>query len=248
MFYNRLQKKLSDLVVAKQLSDKEIIIKTHVLKPVEAIGNPDRDDFPLLKGKEVLMEAAFENAKGQAYTDAPSEFTGPLKNIISLDLDDLRAKALFIASLNAVMRYLYPELTTIHCKDNDPEECAEKIIDSLKIAKPDKVGLIGMQPAILEALVNFLGADSVSCVDRDENNMGKSKFGVPVEWGDSADTEKLFRQNDLILATGSTVVNGSIMEILNLSEKYNKKLLFFGTTIAGTARLMNLERFCFKST
>ena len=248
MFYNRLQRKFFKLVNENDLFDQEITIKTRVLKPVEAIGNPDRDDFPLLKGKEVLMGAAFGKVKGQAYTDAPSEFSGPLKRIVDLELKDSRNRALFVAALNAVMRYLYDGLTTIHCKDNEPEVCAGKIVDFLRPLKPGSVGLIGLQPAILEALVNFLRADNVFCVDRDEKNRGNKKFGVCIDWGDNPGMEELFQKTDLILATGSTVVNGSLNDIVDLAEKYYKPLYFYGTTITGTAHLMDLNHLCFKST
>ena len=35
----------------------EITINSRALKSEEAIGKPDRDDFPLLRGKEVLLQA-----------------------------------------------------------------------------------------------------------------------------------------------------------------------------------------------
>jgi len=248
MFYEILQKKFLKVAKNNNLFDKEITIKTRALKPEEAIGNPDRDDFPLLKGKEVLMEAEFGKKKGQAYTDAPSEFSGPLKKIADLELNDSRNRALFIAALNAVMRHLDNELPTIHCKDNEPEDCAEKIVDFLRPLKPGKVGLIGLQPAILEALVKFTGSNNVFCVDRDEKNRTNIKFGVTIDWGDDKGMGELFQKTDLILATGSTVVNGSLNDIVNLAEKYQKPLYFYGTTIAGTAQLMNLKHLCFQST
>ena len=76
MFYQQLQDRFSNLVTQNGLLDSPVSIQTKILKTVEAIGNPDRQDYPLLKGKEFLMEATFLEAKGQAYTDAPSEFSG----------------------------------------------------------------------------------------------------------------------------------------------------------------------------
>ncbi|MBN2250696.1 MAG: hypothetical protein JW724_01300, partial [Candidatus Altiarchaeota archaeon] len=69
MFYESLRHKFLRLTEQNLLLDHEITIRTHILKPSEAIGNPDRKDFPLLKGKEVLMQATFLGMKGQAYTD-----------------------------------------------------------------------------------------------------------------------------------------------------------------------------------
>ena len=247
MFYETLKEKFSKIVRENQFLGDEITIKARVLKPVEAIGNPDRKDFPLLKGKEALMEATFGECKGQAFTDAPSEFSGKLKEIIRFDIGEPRRKALFVAALNAVMRRLYPDLPTIHCKDNEPEECAGKMVEALKMLHPQSLGIIGLQPAILDAFVNCIGADKVYCVDRDEENRGAIKSGVAIGWGDDPGMEELFKKSDIVLATGSTVVNGSLKEIINFAKKQGKPLYFYGTTIAGTAKLMNLQHLCFKA-
>ncbi len=247
MFYKTLYEKFLNLVKDRQLLEREIVIKTRILKSTEAIGNPDRRDFPLLKGKEVLIEALFMDKKGQAYTDAPSEFRGLLKDIFSLSLDTSRNRALFIAALNAVMRYLFPTLTTIHCKNNEPEECAQEIAEFVKSLRVNSVGLIGLQPAILDALVKDFGNDRVFCIDRDEDNRGKIKYGVFIRWGDMQGMKEIFKNSEIVLATGSTVVNGSIVDILNFAGNYNRQVYFYGTTIAGVAQLMGLNRLCFKS-
>ena len=248
MFYLSLRNKFLQLAEEHSLLDNMITIKTHILKPDEAIGNPDRRDFPLLKGREVLMQATFFEMNGQAYTDNPSEFSGPLREIINLPLHDSREKALFIASLNAVMRYLHPETPTVHCKNNEPEKCAEEMVTFIRTIHPHSVGIIGLQPAILDAMVNTLGKDNVMCVDRDEDNKDKVKCGVLIEWGDKKGIEKLFKKSELVLATGSCAANGSLPEILDIERNYDSSLYFYGVTIVGTARLMGLNHLCFKAT
>jgi len=248
MFYERLHERLLQIVEGNRLLDKEITIKTHILKPTEAIGDPERKDFPLLKGKEVLMQATFLGSKGQAYTDAPSEFSGPLREIIDLRLEESRQKALFIAALNAVMRYLYPDIRTVHCKNNEPEECAQEFKRFVRTLNPGSVGLIGLQPAILEAMVSLLGAGNVICIDRDEDNRNQVRYGVAIGWGDDKGLQKVFEASDVVLATGSSSSNGSVEDIISISDEYNKPVYFYGVTIAGTARLMGLNHLCFKST
>jgi uncharacterized protein (DUF4213/DUF364 family) len=248
MFYDRLHEELQQLVEKNQLLDKEITIRTHILKPAEAIGDPERKDFPLLKGKEVLMQATFLGSRGQAYTDAPSEFSGPLREILDLGLEDSRQKALFIAALNAVMRYLYPDIRTVHCKNNEPEECSQEIKRFVRTLSPGSVGLIGLQPAMLDAIVRLLGAERVACIDRDEDNRNQIRYGVPIGWGDDKGLQKVFEVSDVVLATGSSSSNGSLEDILTMSAKYNKQVYFYGVTIAGAARLMGLNHLCFKST
>jgi hypothetical protein len=248
MFYERLHEELQQLVEKNQLLDKEITIRTHILKPTEAIGDPERKDFPLLKGKEVLMQATFLGSKGQAYTDAPSEFSGPLREILDLGLEDSRQKALFIAALNAVMRFLYPDIRTVHCKNNEPEECAQEIRRFVRTLSPGSVGLIGLQPAILDAIVSLLGAECVACIDRDEDNRNQVRYGVAIGWGDDKGLQKVFEASDVVLATGSSSSNGSLADIISISDKCNKPVYFYGVTIAGAARLMGLNHLCFKST
>lgn len=247
MLYRQLQEKFIALCEAHDLLEETVAIQTKILKTAEAIGNPDRQDYPLLKGKEFLMEATFRGASGQAYTDDPSEFFGPLKKIAELPLQTTGEKGLFIACLNAVVRYLEPELGTVHCKDNEPEECAREIADFLKTISPEFIGLIGLQPAILENIATVFGATNVACLDRDEAFRGQSKFGVPIEWGDSESLQRLFAKADLILATGSTIVNGSLVEILELAAAHAVPVYFFGTSIAGAAHLLGLNRLCFRA-
>ncbi len=248
MFYQRLQEKFVELVRDKALMDDNVVIQTRILQTVEAIGNPDRQDYPLLKGKEFLMEATFHGARGQAYTDDPAEFSGPLKDVAGLALQNTGERALFVACLNSVVRYLKPELGSVHCKDNEPEDCAREMVDFLKNLNPNFIGMIGLQPAILECLGGEFGASNLACLDRDEAFRNQTKFGVPVEWGDSESLNKLFARADLVLATGSTVVNGSLPEILDLAEAKSVPVYFFGTSIAGTAHLLGLNRLCFQAT
>lgn len=246
-FYAQLKNLFTALVKEHSLFDEPVSISARILKNEEAIGNPTRQDYPLLKGKEFLMEACFKDCRGQAFTDAPCEKLSTLAEILALPLDITENRALFIASLNAVMRYLKPEIATVHCRDDEPEDCAGEVIRRLQQQSVAKVGLVGLQPAILEQLAATFGAENVVCVDRDENQRGSSKFGVPIQWGDEKETAELFQQCDLVLATGSTVVNGSLPGLLSLAEEAAVPLFFFGTSIAGTAELMNLKRYCFEA-
>lgn len=247
MLYRRLQEEFIALAEDNDLLDEEIVIQTKILETAEAIGKPDRQDYPLLKGKEFLMEASFRGVRGQAYTDDPAAFYGPLKGVVHLTLQTTGERALFIACLNAVVRYLKPELKTVHCKDNEPEECAREIADFVKAFKSDFIGLVGLQPAILECLATEFGPQNLACLDRDEAFRGHTKFGVPITWSDRESLEELFSRADLVLVTGSTIVNGSLLEILNLAERSAVPIYFFGTSIAGAAHLLGLNRLCFQA-
>jgi uncharacterized protein (DUF4213/DUF364 family) len=58
------------------------------------------------------------------------------------------------------------------------------------------------------------------------------------------DLAELVEWCEVGLATGSSVVNGTINEILERFEAAGKPVVFFGNTISGVAALLNLERIC----
>ncbi|OEU53432.1 MAG: hypothetical protein BA861_04340, partial [Desulfobacterales bacterium S3730MH5] len=208
----------------------------------------ERKDFPLLQGKEFLIQADFKNALGQAFTDAPRNFKGKVKEILELKLTDNSARALFIATLNAVMRYMGAADKTIHCKNEEPELCAREIVRTIidKYSTDIKIGIVGFQPAIIDNFSKTLTAQNVKVTDLDKDNINKIKYGVLI-WDGRKMAKELFRTCDVILATGSTVVNDSLSQLISLSEEYQEPLYLYGTTVAGAGKILNMERLCFQS-
>lgn len=246
--YTKLKTALIDLAEKNDFLESEINITAKILTPEEAIGETERKDFPLLQGKEFLMQADFKNALGQAFTDAPSNFKGKLKKILGLKLTDNSDRALFIATLNAVMRYLGVAEKTIHCKNEEPELCAREIAGTIidKYGADIKIGIVGFQPAIIDNFAKSLTPQNVKVIDLDKNNINKKKYGVLIRDGKKM-AEELFKISDVILATGSTIVNDSLSDLIALAKKYQKPLYLYGTTVAGAAKILNLERLCFQS-
>ena len=72
------------------------------------------------------------------------------------------------------------------------------------------------------------------------------KNGIFIEDG-YENSNYLYDKVDVILSTGSTIVNGSIVDIIDRAKIYNKDLYFYGTTIAGASLLLGLNRLCFKA-
>ncbi|SHI33994.1 Putative heavy-metal chelation [Dethiosulfatibacter aminovorans DSM 17477] len=237
-FYSNLNKKFKELVKSNNLENESIIIETRALKPEEAIGHTSRKDYPILTGKEVLMNAYFKECIGQSFTNAPSKFKGTLKDVASLDLSFNKNRAIFISVLNATMKYLGLIDRTIHCKNEEPEICSGKYLDYLKEKYGDvKIGLVGYQPSMLEKLSESF---ELRILDLDKNNIGTNKYGIVVEDGEKA-FSSVVDWADIILVTGSTVANGTVVDFINL----DKEVIFYGTTIAGVAHLEKLNRCCF---
>ncbi|CAB3288234.1 conserved protein of unknown function [Methanocaldococcus lauensis] len=194
-------------------------------------------DYPLMSGKEILLRANFKGCYGDAFTDKPVEFKGTIKELL-----DKGNRAEIIATLNAVMRYLGLVDRTVHCTGDEPEKCAKELVKYLKELKPKKIGIIGFQPAFVKEIVNAFGSENVIVSDLNPENVGKIKYGAKIIHGKY--NEDLIKNSDVVLATGSTIANGTFKDIWELAKKYNKRIIFYGTTIAGMAKILGVERFC----
>lgn len=235
-----LQEQLRQIVDENGLSEQKIEITCSVLTTEEAIGNPERSDFPLQKGKEKLMQARCGDSCGQAFTDMPNSYTGKVRELTTMALNTNYERAVFISGLNAVLRELGMADHTIHCKDDGPRRCALEIgaIIAGEYGHP-RIAMFGLQPAIAEALAQQF---ELRVFDLDPDNIGQTKFGLVIESGE-CDLDEVESWADLFLVTGSTLCNGSIRGFLPLS----KPAVFFGTTIAGAAPLLGLKRICPRS-
>ena len=218
--------------------DDEVVV-TRPLSSYEAIGEPDRDDFPLLRGEEVLMHAVYRGSAGQAFTSAKGAFSGTLKEVLGFPLSTTFERATFVCTMNAVMRYLGLVEGTVHCKDSGPKDCASRLKEWLRDEKITSVGLVGMQPAFLEALVEVFGSDVMVS---DMQEAGNIKYGREVL--DGMDQSELFEQSQLVFITSTTLVNNTIDDMLKLAERNQNRVVFYGTTIAGAAYLMGWDRWC----
>ena len=213
------------------------------LSPHDAIGDAEAD-FVIKKGKEYVIEAAFDKAHGQAFTGIACNWNGTLEELLSLELSDIRNRGIFVASMNAVLRSIELASGTNHCRDEDPTNCGPEIAGQLEARFGTKrFGLVGFQPAILKALVNHLTREFVRVVDLNPDNIGSSKFGIEV-WDGQTDLPRLVEWSEAGLVTGSSIVNGTIDEIIRCFKDDNKPLVFFGNTISGTAALLDLDRLC----
>ena len=235
--YKKLKDALFHHVEGKNLLGERIVVTGRTLTAEEAIGNPDRQDFPLIKGREKLMQPEFRGALGQVFTDMPGNFEGTLKDIIEGPIESNFDRAVFIATFNALMSYLGKAKATIHCKDNEPEDCATKLGEYIRknYGNP-RIALVGYQPSFLESLASQY---NIRVLDLDDDQIGTEKFGVLLEDGEDKMLE-VIEWCDIVVATGSTLANGSIVNYLDL----DKPVIFYGTTIAAAAEVLGLERFC----
>ena len=238
MIWERLKEFLDFLCKRGFSLDTEVTVKARPLKPEEAIGRPEQKDFPIIKGKEKMMEARVEGFVGHAFTDMFGDFQGHIRDVLELPLKNNFERAVFIATLNAISRKYFGHIGTVHCRDKEPSLCAEKLLERLKeFENIKKISLFGFQPRIAEKLS---GNFQLRVVDLDQDNIGKEKFGVTVEGPESS--EDVISWGELILVTGTCFTNDTYEPFLEACRE--KRVIFYGVTGAGVAKILNLERFC----
>jgi hypothetical protein len=242
--FERIRPRFRDIVEKERLLDSSVSVLAKPLTPEEAIGTPGRRDFPIIIGKERVLEACVQGSKGQAFTDSPREFMGNLIDVLDLELTTNQTRAIYVATLNAVLSHLKMVSGTLHCKDEDPEKCAREIASHLydKYGEVD-VGLIGLNPAIAERLVDTFGAARVHISDLYYDNIGKTRFGVEV-WDGETRTDDLIEASQVIVFTGTTLLNNTFDHIWNEIESRNREYLVYGVTAAGVSELVGFERIC----
>lgn len=224
--------------------DRALPLAVRPLSPEEAIGSIADHSFPIRRGKERVIEAEFRGFRGQAFTDRPAPWHGTIEELLALDLTKVPARAVFTAGLNAVLVSLGEATGTVHCRDEDPTRCGPELARTLEERFGRiRVGLVGLQPAILRALAARFGAGSVFCVDLNPENIGQVRSDVAI-WDGERDLTRLAASCEVGLATGSSIVNETLDGILETFGRENKPLIVYGNTISGIAALLGLDRLC----
>lgn len=234
--YDKLQEKLWQISSENGLLDREIhIVSARTLAPEESIGTPERKDFPLVKGREVMIEARFLDSAGQAFTDMPGDFSGTIRDVLALGLTDNFERAIFISSINAVLRHLKWVDRSVHCKDEEPEECARRLVEYVREICPDpRIAFIGLQPAMVDNLARHF---PIRVTDLDPDNLGKRKYGVLIEH--AGNTKEVIAWSNIVFATGSTMVNNTYKSVIR-----DKPVVLYGVTVSGIAYFTGCRQYC----
>ncbi len=231
--FNTLKVALREVAISRGILESRIEVECKALSAREAIGDTEHDDYPIHKGKEVMVEATFAGAKGQAFTDQFEQASYSVAELIDLELIDNKSRASFISGINAIWKHLGKAEKTVHCRNEEPVECAKELPKHYDCTK--KTLLVGLQPRFLEVLAT---RGEVRALDLDPDNIGKVIAGVTIEDGANfLDAQSWCEQ---IFATGSTLCNASTQGILECG----KPITFFGVTIAAAADILGLDTYC----
>jgi hypothetical protein len=237
---NRMKCYLEEAGEGSELLEEVVRIRARPLSTEEVIGDPEHEDYPLVTGRERMMEARVRDARGQAYTDMYGNWEGELREVCRINPINNYRRAILVATLNAVMRFTGDLSDTVHCRDEGPVGCAEELpsfVASEGLEAP--YVLVGYQPRFAEVL-SALG--ELRIVDMDVQHIGNTRAGTEVVSPEQADAA--IRGSRSAFVTGSTLVNATISRYLDLDIP----TVFYGVTIAGVAELLGLRRYCPSST
>ena len=238
------RERFREIVEDSRLAGETVKVAARTLSPDEAIGEGVTPEYALSRGKEVMVEATFREALGQAFTDESSEFEGTLDEILTAPIDTNGRRAAFVAAANAVLSHLGLVTGTCHCQYPSMRECGWRVASSLWGEYPGAdIGLIGFQPGFVEGLAEVFGTDRVRVADLSFDNVGQQKRGILIEDG-ATDTKALIEGSDLLLVSGSTVVNDTLEGILSMASRVQVPIILYGVTAAAPAHLYNLRRVC----
>ena len=100
----RTRQAFAQIAQKEDILSDEVVVTAKPLTVEEAIGTPVRRDYPIVTGKERVIEARYRGKIGHAFTDAPGDYSSTIGELLDLDLTDNARRAFFIASLNAAQR------------------------------------------------------------------------------------------------------------------------------------------------
>lgn len=235
--YAYLMEKFRELVELKGFKNK--VVECNILGAdfVELPSN----EYALMRGKEFLVDCRVDHYHGEAFTDSPKPFKGKVIEVARMALGECGDRAIFFATLNAVLRAIGEIDRPIHCRKIDAERCGHHLAEYiLNRFGRVKVAHIGFQPGHVKASKAVF--DEVYVTDLNPENVGKVKFGIEIL--DGSMNEDVIRKVDVACITGSAIVNGTLFKLLEWCKGYGTKYILYGVTMKGAAKLLGYEVFC----
>jgi hypothetical protein len=231
VLYGTLKQTFREILNKYGVGDKEVRVSE------ERRGDGEQE-LPAAPGAEVKLTAEYEGAVGECSTSFPEQFRGPLSEVSGFDIENNPQKrSVFIAVLNAVMNRWELCDDCVSCAESDMERCGERIAAHYRRSNGRiKLLLAGYQPHILKALAAQF---PLRVLDLDPKHIGKTYDNITVEDGAGAFSDAAWWA-DAILCTGSALANGTIVDYMNMP----KDIMYYGTTVAGCARILELRRQC----
>jgi len=208
-----------------------------------------KDEYALLRGKEILLTCRYCGGIGQVFTIAPRNYRGRLKSVLELDLGHVRNNSIFHATMNAVLKYLGLIDKTEHCAGEEPKLCGYLLSRKLlsDYGQTVKVLHVGYQPGHIEVLARFLH-DNLIVTDLADQLIWQKRHGRLIV--DGVLNKYLIAQVDVILVTASSIVNNTAWEIIDQARILGKKVIVYGISASAAVYLLrskgivDIQQYC----
>lgn len=208
------------------------------------------DEYALIRGPEILIECDIAGFKGHAFSPCPTSYEGFLGDLNNVKLDDICLRGVFFAVLNALLTMLGIIDGGIHCSGNEPEACGKELATYIvrNFGSDVSVLHIGYHPGHIKALVKRF--QRLYVTDLNKDTVGKVKHGLKII--DGSKNSELIGDVDVVLITGSAIVNKTIYDIVKEVYRHGKVGIIYGVSAKGAYALLkkkfkefaNIKYFC----
>ncbi len=244
--HETLRNILYDLVHTYMIDLKENIICNY--QTGYDLGLRDKG-YALIRGPEILLTCNVSGYYGQAFTVAPRKYQGKLLDIFKMDLSSIYNRGIFYAVLNALLRRMGIIEKSCHCSGNEPELCGKLLVNYIvkKYGLGTRILHIGYHPGHVRELYHVF-RDNLLITDLGWDILWKSRNGRVIY--DGMNNNVYIGNADIIIATGSSIINDTFWSILSSSIIGNVKIIIYGITGYGAAKLIQniipieIEAFC----
>jgi len=219
-------------------------INIEPLTPADLYENENHSELPLLQGKEHLIQASYGRFQGQVFTPEPCAWEGSIQEVLDSDMSDMKNRSLLFAIVNAVVRSKLDMQCTEDCQGRGPVYCAPEIASRMEVwFGLKKYALIGFQPLVIQNLIESFGAKNIKVLEIAGFTSEDTYNGVEILHG-LENLETIVEWCDVGISSGITLVDDTIDTIWNAYNDTRKPIIFFGTTVSGTAALTGLQWIC----
>lgn len=197
----------------------------------------DDKEYALIRGPEILLSCNVSGYTGQAFTVAPRGYRGRLSDVFSLDLSIIYNRGIFYAVLNALLRMTGYIDRSVHCCGSEPRLCGKLLTRYLvdRYGSSVRVLHIGYHPGHVYELYSVF-----------RDNLLITDLRSDVVWGfrggrlvyDGIDNGVYVGEADIVLATGSSIINNTFWDIVSKSFLHGKKVIVYGVTGYGAVKLL----------
>ncbi|MBR5930526.1 MAG: hypothetical protein IKZ95_00710 [Lachnospiraceae bacterium] len=234
--YQKILSGFYELDGAKALLNETVSVKKS--EEPERTLRPENDPPSTVARPEYCVTATLCGAKGEAYTEEPSDFSGTLQQALEIPPTEKGISAVTVAALNAAVNYLglapgaFPK----------GEEARFSYADALCRYVTEHYGrsniiLVGYDGYLVKRFMDE-GLDFWT-MDRDPDHISQNRFQHVVVNNAKRNRDSSFVWGKYFIVTGSTLCNGTILHYLDCG----KEVLFYGITCAGAATLLHLPWF-----